>query len=124
MGGTQALTALSENADFFRERLNLMMLLGAASRVDRSVLKLFTFWCKFNEAQPGLVQSPALFSKKISYLTSPINFERAFLWLYCDGDPSKCSDLGMHNIGGHYQAGTAVRCITHFRQCYEAKRFQ
>ena len=57
-------------------------------------------------------------------MTAPFNFEHAFLKLFTDEDPGKCSELGMHNIGGHYQAGTAVRCITHFRQMYEAKRFQ
>lgn len=52
------------------------------------------------------------------------NFEYPAVRFICDKDPSKCSELGLHNIGGHYQAGTSVRSITHFRQIFEAKRFQ
>ena len=57
-------------------------------------------------------------------MTSPLGLEKTFLRNFTDSDPSKCSDTAMHNIGGHYQAGTATRCIAHYRQIYEAKRFQ
>ena len=60
----------------------------------------------------------------MSKLTAPLNLEHVFLKFFCDAEPSKCSELGLHNVGGHYEAGTSVRCLTHYRQIYEAKRFQ
>ena len=55
-------------------------------------------------------------------LTSPLKLDRAFIKHFCDVDPNKCSDLAVYNCA--YNAGTAIRCITHFRQICEAKRFQ
>jgi len=57
-------------------------------------------------------------------LTSLLKLEKTFIRQFCDIDPNKCSDLALYNCAGHYQAGTATRCITHYRQMIEAKRFQ
>lgn len=44
---------------------------------------------------------------------------------YLDGsDPNTCTDIGLHNFGGQMFAGASVRCVAHYRQIYEAKRFQ
>eukprot|EP00354_Favella_ehrenbergii_P009296 CAMPEP_0170477390 /NCGR_PEP_ID=MMETSP0123-20130129/18684_1 /TAXON_ID=182087 /ORGANISM="Favella ehrenbergii, Strain Fehren 1" /LENGTH=144 /DNA_ID=CAMNT_0010749139 /DNA_START=568 /DNA_END=999 /DNA_ORIENTATION=- len=55
---------------------------------------------------------------------APFNVEYPAVRFICDRDPTQCSELGLHNIGGHYQAGTSVRTISHFRQILQAKRFQ
>ena len=124
-GGSQILSGLHENAQFFKDRVNLFLLLGPATRLDRclhgdNLPKL----CHLNEISPSLVQNPLPFGPRFSKMTAPIPFEKVFLKYICDTDPSKCSELGLHNVGGHYQAGTSVRCITHYRQIFESKCFQ
>lgn len=118
------MSGLADCGDFYKDRVNLFLLLGMPARLDRCKHRLFSYLCLSNEMSPGIVQSPALFGPRMSKMTAPFNFEHLFLKLITDSEPDKCSELGMHNIGGHYQAGTSVRCITHFRQIYESKRFQ
>ena len=123
-GGTQILSGLAENADFYKDRVNLFMMLGPASRLDRNKHPNLLWACYSNEATPSIVQAPEFFSPRIAKILAPFNVEYPAVRLICDQDPSKCSELGLHNIGGHYQAGTSVRSITHFRQILQAKRFQ
>lgn len=49
------LSALAENSDFFKDRVNLFLFVGPASRVDRAFVKNMVALCKANEANPSIV---------------------------------------------------------------------
>ena len=117
------MSGLAENAKFFTDRINLFLLMGPASRLDRCMQINLPLMCRINEMNPALCQAPSLLSPRFAKITAPFNLEYPAIRFVCDKEPSKCSDLGLHNVGGHYQAGVSTRCIAHYRQIYEAKRF-
>ena len=43
-----------------------------------------------------------MFGPRVSKMTAPFNIEYHFLKNITDEDPSKISDLGVYNVGGHY----------------------
>ena len=49
------LSGLSENPDFFRDRVNLFLMVGAATRLDRCAHKYLSYLCRSNEINPSLV---------------------------------------------------------------------
>jgi len=56
-------------------------------------------------------------------MTAPLGLDHYIVKFLLDKDPSKCSEIGLHNVGGHSLGGTSCRSVKHFRQLYEAKRF-
>ena len=101
-GGSLLLSALAENHEIYRDTVSSFLLLGPASRLDRCLHFNLSFYCWLNEINPKIVQSPRIFSETMSKLTAPINIEYPAVMWVADQDPSLCSDLGLHNAGGHY----------------------
>lgn len=54
------LSGLAEDSQFFKDRLNLIMLLAPPARIDNTKLKGFLIMCRLNELNPSLVQSPSI----------------------------------------------------------------
>ena len=101
-GGSQILSGLDENEKFFKDRVNLFLLTGPASRLDQCEMINLPLMCRLNEMNPALCQSTSLLSPRFAKMTAPFNLEYPAIRFASDSDPSKCSDIGLHNFGGHY----------------------
>ena len=115
-------SALSENSEFFRDRINLFIMLAPCCRVDRcsgttirsmsesaSVVKLL------KKMGPNLLPEPQVGSRFMSGLMRVTRAASTGMSMISDDDPSKLSQFGAKNYLGHFPAGTSFRCAEHYR---------
>ena len=107
-------SALSENADWFRERVNLFLMLAPVARVDRCnnpTLRLVsenaTIIKMIKKMGPEIMPSPQVSGKFMSGLLMLTRAATTGVQTFSDEDTSKISPEGFKNYLGHFPAGTS-----------------
>ena len=122
-GTSQIFSALHENTEFFRKRVNLFIMLAPVARIDHTTVEQIH---KLKENQRGLdfltSMGPELFSAPgtsgslmsgFMKVTGGINIT---VKIIADDDPLKISQTAVEQWMGHAPAGTSFKCVDHFRQ--------
>jgi pimeloyl-ACP methyl ester carboxylesterase len=129
-GTTQIFSALSEDSEFFRERVNLFIMLAPVARVDRatnstmrSVADNKTAIKVLKKMGPCVMPDQQVGGKFMSGLMRLTGAATKGAAMMSDEDPTLCSQEGFKNYLGHFPAGTSFQCMDHYRQLYLARRF-
>ena len=130
-GTTQIFSALSENAEWFKTRVNVFMMLAPVARVDRCSAKhlkdqaenqnLIKFMVSIG---PEMFPTPNVNSSVSSGLMKISGAANLGMGLVCDDDPTKISQEGLDTYMGHLPAGTSYRCLDHYRQLILTNNFK
>ena len=106
------MSGLSDRSGFYLDAVNVFLMVAASSRVDRALLSNKSLLWKVVEKvgqEPSpppkaflrmAAQMPSFYDKILSYTSDP--------------NPSKCSEIGRHVLGGHDNQGTSKRAARHF----------
>lgn len=114
-------SALSEDSDWFRERINLFIMLAPVARVDRcqtalkSMAENNTVLKMVKKMGPEFMPSPQVGGKFMSGLMSLTRAATTATAIASDTDITKLSAEGFKNYLGHFPAGTSFNCVEHFR---------
>ena len=122
-GTTQIFSALAEDAEWFRERINVFILLAPVARVDRCTAShlrdhavnqnLIKFMTSLG---PEMFPTPSVDGHITSGIFKITGAGSLGMGMLCDDDPKKISQAGMESYMGHFPAGTSYRCLDHYRQ--------
>jgi len=123
--------ALCENKDFFKDKINLAIMLAPVARVDKCSAKTIQDMAnKETVAQfiesigPELLPTPNVDGKIASGFMKITGASQFSIQAFSDSDPTLVSEKGLENYMGHFPSGTSYRCVNHFRQEINAKTFQ
>lgn len=113
-GTTQMFSALSENSDWFRERINLFIMLAPVARCDRlanPTLKSFSennvVLKMLKKMGPELMPSPQVGGKFMSGLLALTRAANAGVSMVSDENITRMSAEGFKNYLGHFPAGSS-----------------
>jgi pimeloyl-ACP methyl ester carboxylesterase len=125
-------TALSEDSQWYNDRVNLLIALGPVSKLD-NIETLLLKSLGANGAAIGLVKLVGIheffypnFWTNIWFSTTCGAFPqicRFSTYLISDGDTSLDDLDSLRNYYGHYPAGISVKSLEHTLQVYRNKRF-
>lgn len=124
--------ALSENLDFFKDRLNVFVALAPVVKVEScssGIIRKLKDNQKFEdmlnkyemyEITPSKKNNKAAtFFHKILPEISNLGVK-----LLCDDDPREVNQFCMENFMAHHPAGTSLKSIKHFKQLMNRKSFE
>ena len=132
-GTSSMFSGLSTQNDWFKQRVSIFIALGSVSRLDHIpnlFLRLtmqFPFAIKalkllnINELLPNNFITRTTFTLLCG--TAPTICKYAFKIL-ADADPSVDSTEWARIYYGHYPGGASTKCIEHYSQMFNAKKFQ
>ena len=123
-GGAQILSGLADRPDYFLDAVNQFLLIAPACRGDRCLHKNLDFILSTYLKNPGMIEQPVPPPKALLRLIYKTGLEDRLIKYMTDMDPSKCSEIGKHTVGGHSVGGASSRCFEHFSQIVKSKRFQ
>ncbi|CDW79126.1 ab-hydrolase associated lipase region family protein [Stylonychia lemnae] len=131
-GTTQMFCALSENFDFFKEKINLFIALAPVVKVescssglikkikDNQTLENLLIKNEIYEITPakGNNSGQALFHKLLPEIS---NFG---IKLLSDDDPRQVNQSCLEGYLSHYPSGTSLKTLLHFKQLMNKKQFE
>ncbi len=125
-------TALSENTEFFRERMNLFIALAPVVRVDScssGIIRKLKDNSKFDEMLTKYEQFEITPSKKNNKAATFFHkimpeFANLGVKLLCDDDPREVNQVCLENFLSHFPSGTSLKSIRHFKQLMNRKVFE
>lgn len=132
-GTTTMWAAMSHQPEWFSERIAVFIAIAPIAQLQHmqsSLLKflasnsfaLDTFkFLKINEVFPADYLSKAIFKTLWGFIPQICQFN---FKLIADADPNVDSVEDARVYFAHYPAGTSRKCLEHFLQIYNAKKFQ
>ena len=115
-------SALAEDCEFYRERVNLFIMLAPVARVDRCMNSTIrttaensTLVKVLKKLGPEVFTEPQVSGKFMSGLLRFTGAATKSVAMFSDGDPAMISPEGFKNYLGHFPAGTSFMCIDHYR---------
>ena len=124
------LAALCQKSEFFRERLNLAILLApvchlhnCGAKIARKVADDKTVLSAAEAIGPELFPNPQVSGTLTAGLLKVAGQGTIGVGMMCDADPSLLSQSALETVYGFIPCGTSFRCIAHFRQLINDKNF-
>eukprot|EP00347_Sterkiella_histriomuscorum_P002574 403367625 len=123
-GTTQMFCALSENMDFFKERMNLFVAYAPVVKVDgvtSSIIKMV----KNNQKVDKFMKKYGMYeltplkknNKSVAYMHKLFPGVSNFgVKLLSDENPAECDRKSLESFLAHYPSGTSLKSILHFKQ--------
>jgi len=115
-------SALAEDSEFFRERVNLFIMLAPVTRVDRCMnnpirkaAENSTLLKMLKLMGPEVLPEPQVSGKFMSGLLRFTGAAKKSVSMFSDDDPTMISPEGFKNYLGHFPAGTSFMCVNHYR---------
>jgi pimeloyl-ACP methyl ester carboxylesterase len=130
-GTTQCMASMCENPDFFRERVNLFIMMAPVAKVKNMKAEVFqkiknmtSLMQVLEKMGPELFPVPQADGKVVSVLLKHSGISLAGMITACDTDIEHISQDGLETMLGHSPAGSTVQQIDHFRQLVCSGNFQ
>ena len=132
-GTSSFLSGLSLQNDWFKQRVTIFVALGPVSRLDHATNAILRVALKstvvfktlrnfnINDFLPSNLITKTIFTLFCG--TAPTACKYAFQILG-DADPSVDSTQWARVYYGHYPGGISTKCLEHYSQIFNAKKFQ
>ena len=132
-GTTTMWAAMSHQPDWFRDRISIFIAIAPVAQLQYMKSELLKFlasnsfavdmfkYLHINEVFPSDYLTKAIFKTLWGYVPQICQFQ---LKLIADADPSVDSVEDARVYFAHYPAGTSRKCLEHFLQVHNAKKFQ
>ena len=133
-GTMQMFAALSENLDFFRDKINLCIMLAPATKVMYSVIKDSKFAKYFVDSKSAqdfanrlvgheVMPEPFTQSQSGSRAKSMVGYETFMRNRLANERPELMSQKALDTLFGHYPAGSSFKSGQHFIQNLKRQQF-
>ena len=121
-------SALCSNSDFFRDKINLAIMLAPVACIHNSSSKTVQDLAKndniiafIERLGPEILPCPQIDGKISSSFFKILDQGQLGISLITDSDTKLLSQQGLETFYGHFPSGTSFRCVNHFRQCMISK---
>jgi pimeloyl-ACP methyl ester carboxylesterase len=132
-GTSSMLAGLSTDMDWFKQRVTLFVSLGTVARLDHMTSPLLRFLCYSPLAlnvikKLGIVEMfPSDFLTKASFIALCGTVPEICQYgakIVADADPKVDDKEWARIYFGHFPSGSSTKCLEHYSQIYNSKKFQ